>query len=54
MQLYKQMNQMIISEAVVVPLFYDMVVRFYPKNIKGFSGNPLNLLYLKEVKKINN
>ncbi len=53
MQLYKQMNQMIISEAVVVPLFYDMVVRFYPKNINGFSGNPLNLLYLKKVKKIN-
>jgi len=50
-KLYQQMNQMLVSEAIVVPLFYDMAVRFYPKNIKGFKGNPLNLLRLKKVKK---
>jgi peptide/nickel transport system substrate-binding protein len=49
-QLYKKMNQIIVSEAVIIPLFYDMAVRFYPKNIKGFKGNPLNLLRLKKVK----
>jgi ABC-type transport system substrate-binding protein len=52
-KLYQQMNQMIVSEAVIIPLFYDMAVRFYPKNIKGFRGNPLNLLRLKKVKKTN-
>lgn len=53
-QLYQQMNRIIEEEAPVIPLFYDMAVRFYPKNISGFHGNPLNLLKLKTVKKINN
>jgi peptide/nickel transport system substrate-binding protein len=51
--LYRQMNEIIVKEAPIVPLFYDMAVRFYPKNITGFRGNPLNLLKLKTVKKIN-
>jgi len=53
-ELYREMNKMIVEEAPIVPLYYDMAVRFYPKNIKGFRGNPLNLLKLKTVKKENN
>jgi len=49
--LYKRMNGIVVSEAPVVPLFYDMAVRFYPKNISGFQGNPMNLLKLKTVRK---
>jgi peptide/nickel transport system substrate-binding protein len=49
--LYKKMNGIIVSEAPVIPLFYDMAVRFYPKNISGFHGNPMNLMKLKTVRK---
>ena len=51
--LYREMNKIVVEESPIVPLYYDMAVRFYPKNIKGFNGNPLNLLKLKTVKKIN-
>lgn len=50
-ELYREMDQMIIDEAVVIPLFYDKVVRFTRKNISGMSPNPLNLLNLKHVRK---
>ena len=39
------------QEAPVVPLFYDEVVRFTRKNVKGLGINPINLLELKQVKK---
>jgi peptide/nickel transport system substrate-binding protein len=52
LDLFRQMNEMIVTDAVIVPLFYDMVVRLYPKNISGFHGNPLNILKLKFVRKI--
>jgi peptide/nickel transport system substrate-binding protein len=50
--LYKQMNQIIMDEAPVVILYYDQVLRFTQKNIIGLGSNPLNLLSLKQVKKI--
>ncbi len=49
--LYQEMDSLIIREAVVVPLYYDEVVRFYPVNISGLEPNPMNLLILKTVKK---
>ncbi|HEY4784775.1 MAG TPA: ABC transporter substrate-binding protein [Bacteroidales bacterium] len=51
-ELYKQMNAIIVTESPIIPLFYDMAVRFYPKNITGFHGNPMNLLKLKRVRKL--
>ncbi|MFO8234366.1 MAG: ABC transporter substrate-binding protein [Bacteroidales bacterium] len=50
-QIYQQMDQMIVDNAVVVPLYYDQVVRFTHKDIKNFESNPMNLLNLKYVKK---
>src|SRR5690606_31363315 len=50
-ELYRQMDSIIISDAPVIPLFYDKAVRFTSKNIKGLGINPLNSLYLKRVKK---
>jgi peptide/nickel transport system substrate-binding protein len=50
-QLYQKMNSILVEESPIVPLYYDKVVRFYPKNIRGFNGNPLNILKLKYVKK---
>ncbi len=49
--LYQKMDSLLISEAPIVPLYYDEVLRFYPKNISGLEGNPMNLLDLKRVSK---
>jgi peptide/nickel transport system substrate-binding protein len=50
-ELNTRMDQLIIDQAPVVPLFYDEVVRFYPNCIQGLQSNPLNILILKYVKK---
>ena len=50
-ELYRKMNGIIVQEAAIVPLYYDQAVRFCPISIKGFSGNPLNILRLKYVSK---
>ncbi len=49
--LYAKMDSIVISEAPVVPLFYDMAVRFVSKNVSGLGINPQNFLVLKRVKK---
>jgi len=49
--LYQQMDSLIMASAVVIPLYYDEVVRFSGKNISGLGINPVNLLNLKRVKK---
>ncbi len=50
-QLYQRMDSIIIAEAPIVPLYYDAVVRFSQKNVKGLGMNPINLLTLKKVSK---
>ena len=50
--LYQQMDSIVMNEAAVVPLYYDQVVRFTQKNVKGLGINPINLLDLKKIKKI--
>jgi peptide/nickel transport system substrate-binding protein len=49
--LYQKMDKIIIDNAVVVPLYYDRVLRFTNKNITGFKSNAMNLLDLKRVRK---
>lgn len=49
--LYKKMDSLIVAEAPIVPLFYDEVVRIYPKKIMGLRGNAMNLLDLRYVTK---
>jgi len=49
--LYKKMDSIIVDEAPIVPLFYDMAVRFVNKNVSGLGINPQNFLILKRVKK---
>jgi ABC-type transport system substrate-binding protein len=49
--LYQKMDQIIINEAPIIPLFYDKVARFTRKEVTGLGVNPLNLLSLKKVKK---
>lgn len=49
--LYRKMDSLVMEEAPVVPLYYDQVLRFYPKEIRGLEGNALNLLDLRRVQK---
>ena len=49
--LYNKMDEIIISKAVIVPLYYDRVLRFFQPTISGFNSNAMNLLDLKRVKK---
>jgi peptide/nickel transport system substrate-binding protein len=48
--LYKQLDVILNEEVPVIPLYYDEVLLFSQKNIKGLSTNALNLLQLKRVK----
>jgi peptide/nickel transport system substrate-binding protein len=48
---YRQMDQLLIDNAPVVPLYYDQVVRLVQNNISGLTSNAMNLLSLKRVKK---
>ena len=50
-KLYQQMDRMIIENAPVVPLWYDMAIHLVHTNILNFFPNSLNLLELREVKK---
>lgn len=49
--IYRQMDRMIINDAPVVPLWYDMVLHFVHTNIHGFKSNSLNMLELRRVRK---
>ena len=50
-QLYTKMDSLVMASAPIVPMFYDEVVRFTRKEVKGLGINATNLLELKGVKK---
>ena len=49
--LYEKLDSIISEELPVIPLFYDEVIRFTPKEVSGLPINSLNLLELRSVKK---
>jgi peptide/nickel transport system substrate-binding protein len=49
-KLYQQADQVMINDAPVVPLWYDVVVHLVQQNVKGFQPNALNLLELRRVR----
>jgi len=51
LDIFQKMQQIIIEESPVVPLWYDMSLRLYHKNLKGFKSNALNMLELRRVVK---
>jgi len=51
--LFNKMDEIIVEEAPVIPLYYDKVVRFTQNNVTGLGNNPINILHLKRVKKIS-
>lgn len=48
---YQRMDQLLIEDAPVVPLYYDQVVRLVHNNISGLTSNSMNTLSLKKVRK---
>lgn len=49
-KLYQEMDRMIVADAPVVPVFYDMVMRFRQPNVLGLSSDGLNTLELRRVR----
>ena len=49
-KIYRQADQLMIKDAPVVPLWYDMVIRLVQPYVKNFVPNSLNLLELRKVK----
>lgn len=49
--IYRDMDRMIINDAPVVPLWYDMVLHLVHTNIENFTSNSLNMLELRRVRK---
>lgn len=47
---YREMDSILLDAAIIVPLYYDRVIRFVPVNLDGLGSNPLNLLTLKRVR----
>jgi peptide/nickel transport system substrate-binding protein len=52
-KLYQKMDSIIIEEAPVIPLYYDQVIRFSQKNIEDLGINPIDMLDLRRVYKLN-
>lgn len=49
--LYQKMDSLVMSQAPIVPMYYDEAVRFTQKNVSGLGSHPQNLLTLKMVTK---
>jgi ABC-type transport system substrate-binding protein len=49
-QLYRSADQLVMQDAPIVPLWYDMVIRLVQMNVQGFYPNALNLLELRRVR----
>ena len=49
--IYSRLDSIISSKSIIVPLFYDEVIRFVSKNVVGMEINATNLLDLRKVKK---
>ncbi len=49
-RLYQQADQLVTSDAAIVPLWYDKAVRLVQPRVEGFEANALNLLELRRVR----
>lgn len=50
--IYQQMDQIVMNDAPVIPLWYDMVIHLVSPNVRGFKPNALNMLELRHVSKL--
>ena len=49
-QLYMEMDKMVMQEAPVVVLYYDQILHFTHKNVRGLRSNAMNTLDLRYVR----
>ncbi|MDE3235586.1 MAG: ABC transporter substrate-binding protein [Bacteroidota bacterium] len=49
-KLYRQMDQLVIDDAPVVPIWYDVAIHLVNPAIEGMQVNALNLLELRKVR----
>lgn len=49
--LYRQMDKLVMADAPIVPLWYDMVLHLVQPSVKSFKPNSLNMLELRRVGK---
>jgi oligopeptide transport system substrate-binding protein len=49
--IFQKMNQILMKNAVVLPLFYDQSLRLYQNNISGVYTDALNSLNIKYIQK---
>ncbi|WP_235918470.1 ABC transporter substrate-binding protein [Sediminibacterium soli] len=50
-RLYRKMDQLVINDAPVIPIWYDMAIHLIQPNIRNFGPNALNLLELRRARK---
>ena len=48
-QMYKDMDRMVMQEAPVVVLYYDQILHFTHKNVHGLRSDAMNMLDLRRV-----
>ena len=48
---YRSMDSIIMEESIVIPLYFDEVIRFTHKNVNNLGINPINILDLRKVTK---
>jgi peptide/nickel transport system substrate-binding protein len=53
LKIYQRADQLMIKDAPVIPLWYDMIIRLAKPYIKNLIPNSLNLLELRKVKIID-
>ena len=41
--LYEKMDSIVINQAAIIPLYYDNVLRFSHKRVKGLGSNAMNV-----------
>lgn len=49
-ELYRKMDSLVMTEAPLMPLFYDQMTHFTQKGVTGFTATPMNVIDLKRVK----
>lgn len=52
-KLYQKMEKILIEESPVISLYYDQIIRLVSHRIEGLTTNPMNLLNLSSVRKVN-
>lgn len=48
--LYRKMDSLVMSQAPVIPLYYDQILHFSQNNVNGMTSNAMNIIDLKRAR----